>query len=392
MEIRNLQPSEMIDAVRLSEFAFQYELSDTEREERSKTLDPKQTWGGFIEGRLASKLTILDLHIWIHGKTFPMGGIAGVATWPEYRRQGMVGQLIRHGLKVMKAQGQSVSLLAPFSYSFYRKYGWEMLTELKKYEIDIAKLPRYSVNSGTIRRVGQDIDLLNSIYERFACNYNGMLVRPEQWWRNHVFARKQKQATAAVYYSPDGNADGYILYDVKERQCTIYEWVSLTPEASRAIWKFVADHDSMIDKVVVRMPLDDQLPFLLLDPRIKHENEPCFMARIVDVESFLNEYSWDCDHSHTRLRLAICDDHAEWNQGLYEIRRENNHIQCHRMDDHEADGTEIRCDIQSLSVMLFGYKRPRFLHAIDRLEGEAAAVAALEQWIPARTTCFLDFF
>lgn len=392
MEIRNLKPTEMIDAIRLSEFAFQYELTETEREERLKTMDPKQVWGGFIEGRLASKLNILDLHVWIHGKIFSMGGIAGVATWPEYRRQGMVGQLIRHGLQVMKTKGQSVSLLAPFSYGFYRKYGWEMLTELKKYEIDIAKLPRYPAGDGSIRRVGHDFALLNSIYERFAANYNGMLTRPEQWWRNHVFARKKKQATAAVYYTPDGEAAGYILYDVKERQCTIYEFVSLDPQASRAIWKFVADHDSMIDKVVVSMPMDDQLPYLLLDPRIKHENEPCFMARIVDAESFLSEYPWACDHSHDRLRLAIRDDHAEWNQGVFEVRRENNRVQCIRIDNEAVDGTEIQCDIQSLSVMLFGYKRPQFLHAVERIEGNASAIAALEQWIPNRATCFYDFF
>ncbi len=52
-----------------------------------------------------------------------MGGVAGVATYPEYRRSGYVKELLQHSLQTMKKDGYTVSMLHPFAVSFYRKYG-----------------------------------------------------------------------------------------------------------------------------------------------------------------------------------------------------------------------------------------------------------------------------
>ena len=60
-----------------------------------------------------------------------MGGIAGVATWPENRRQGHVSTLLKHALQEMKSKGQTLSFLHPFSIPFYRKFGWELYAEYK---------------------------------------------------------------------------------------------------------------------------------------------------------------------------------------------------------------------------------------------------------------------
>jgi predicted acetyltransferase len=91
-QIRTLKQEELIDSMKLSEFAFQNRLSAQEREERIQLQKAEGIWGYFVDDKLAAKLTILDLQTWIHSKNFAMGGIAGVATWPEYRRKGMVGK------------------------------------------------------------------------------------------------------------------------------------------------------------------------------------------------------------------------------------------------------------------------------------------------------------
>ncbi|TKH33755.1 GNAT family N-acetyltransferase, partial [Paenibacillus polymyxa] len=38
---------------------------------------------------------------------------------------GMVSRLLTHALEEMKTAGQSLSFLHPFSFAFYRKFGWE---------------------------------------------------------------------------------------------------------------------------------------------------------------------------------------------------------------------------------------------------------------------------
>ena len=70
------------------------------------------------------------------GQEWKMGGIAGVATYPEYRRNGYVKKLLIQALEKMRNDQQIVSLLHPFDIGFYRKFGWEVFTENKKMLID----------------------------------------------------------------------------------------------------------------------------------------------------------------------------------------------------------------------------------------------------------------
>ena len=58
---------------------------------------------GIIEGNdLAAKLHLIPFHIYIGKEKFKMGGVAGVATYPEYRRSGYVKELLQHSLQTMK--------------------------------------------------------------------------------------------------------------------------------------------------------------------------------------------------------------------------------------------------------------------------------------------------
>ncbi len=61
-------------------------------------------------------------------------------------------------------------------------------------------------------------------------------------------------------------------------------------------------------------------------------------------------------------------------------------------NDTVSDRTAIRCDIQTLSALLLGYKRPEELHRIGRIGGVEEVLAQWEAIIPRRTTYMLDFF
>ena len=96
--IRQILADEVESSLKLSEFAFQYALSPEERQERIANYKPDQHWGFFVEDKLASKMSVLPFHIWLNDRSIAMGGIASVATWPEYRRSGMVHKMLLHAL------------------------------------------------------------------------------------------------------------------------------------------------------------------------------------------------------------------------------------------------------------------------------------------------------
>jgi predicted acetyltransferase len=394
-QIRNLKREELSESMALSEFAFQYELSEEERQERISGMNTDRFWGYFVDGQLAAKLTIWEFHTWLQGKPFAMGGVAGVATWPEFRRKGMVGQLLKHALKVMKDAGETVSFLHPFEFSFYRKYGWETYVHFLKYEIPTELLPRFDIEEGSkIERISKDWKLLNSIYEEYARRYNGMLIRDEEWWTNRYF--KFKKGNAATFRNAQGELKGYIFYQVMDKIFTIHELVFLDEEARRGLWKFIADHDSMIQKVILQAPSDDNLPFLFSNPRIKQEIVPYFMARIVDVEALLGKYPFTQAGDGKPLFIKISDQHAEWNNGLFEMHinaaGEAKVVKHSEVKDADKGAPQLVCDIQTLSACLMGYQQASFLHQIGRIRGDAADIVRLEKLIPVRTTYLADFF
>jgi predicted acetyltransferase len=396
-QIRTLKQEELVESLRLSEFAFQYELSPEDMAERIGWTDPAQVWGYFVDEKLAAKLNILNFETWLHGKLFAMGGIAGVATWPEYRRQGMVGQLLVQALRAMKENGQTLSFLAPFSFAFYRKYGWETYVDYQKYEIQTDKLPRTHASEGSkIQRIALDWQVLNPLYQAYAKRFSGTMNRTEDWWNNRFF--KFRKGTAAVYHNAEGEARGYIFYQVKEKVLTVHELVALDEDARRGLWKFIADHDSMIEKVLVSAPSDDSLPFLLSDPKFKQETITYFMARIVDVPAFMAQYAFQTkgNESIEPIYLKIMDKQAEWNDGLFRLQlNASGATECLKM--HEFTGTVpstsmISCDIQTLAVMMMGYKSATFLSRIGRLNGTEEEVSRLEAHLPVRTTYLMDHF
>ncbi|QHW32798.1 GNAT family N-acetyltransferase [Paenibacillus rhizovicinus] len=393
-EIRVLQHDDLGDSIELSAFAFQFELSADDKANRIAQADPGQTWGFFAEGKLAAKLQIIPFHTWVNGRRFAMGGIAGVATWPEYRRGGKVAQLLGHALKVMRDRGQTLSFLAPFKFEFYRKYGWETYVDYVQYEIPSDGLPKFKAAEGSsVVRVARDGELLNPIYESYAKQFNGMLERDAGRWSKAFFGKK---GTAAIYLNPQGEARGYVFYQVRNSVATIHELVFLDEEARRGLWKFIADHDSMITKAEVKAPVDDQLPFLMQEPRFKQERTPYFMARIVDAEAFLTQYVYAARSGAEPLYLRISDPHADWNEGVYRMAFANGGTTAEVTKLAEGEAPEesevLSCTIQTLTAMFMGYQRPGFMARIERLQGSQDSIDRLEAALPQRATYLADFF
>ncbi|MFB9757833.1 GNAT family N-acetyltransferase [Ectobacillus funiculus] len=192
MQIRQLTDQEFDERVELSMYAFQYELAAEEMTEVRSRFKPEETWGVFIQNRLAAQLTLIPLQIYLHGKTFSMGGIASVSTWPEFRRQGLVAHLLTHAMELMKENGQTISFLTPFAFDFYRKYGWETYIDYKRYEIETALLPKRKETGGHVEQRTGNIELLSGIYEEYASRYNGTLRRTKEWWETLVLRRKKR--------------------------------------------------------------------------------------------------------------------------------------------------------------------------------------------------------
>ncbi|KHF40912.1 GNAT family N-acetyltransferase [Halalkalibacter okhensis] len=389
MYINNITEKHYLEAVRLSEYAFQRKLPNDEVDERIQHMKKNhQIIGVLDEEKLIAKLHFLPLQVYINRKKVNMGGVAGVATYPEYRRKGLVKGMLTHILEKMKAEGYLVSMLYPFSVPFYREYGWELFANRLTVSMKKSDLKFQGESCGRIRRFSNTMPVsdLNVIYEQYAKGFTGMLVRSVDWWKNRL------KDTHVAMFSDDANEPrGYMTYTVKEKKMKVEEFVALDSQARRGLWNYICQHDSMIEDLEMIVDEREPLLFSLHEPRVKLEITPYFMTRIVDVEAFLKEVSFNQNGTQEQLILQVSDDYAPWNNQTLQLKGgQVSVLKASGMNQNRAN--TIQLSINALSAILFGYKRPLELMEIGQITGDEESIRAFEEMVPREKPFFYDFF
>ncbi|WP_127579331.1 GNAT family N-acetyltransferase [Paenibacillus koleovorans] len=395
--IRQLRPDEVDQFMDMTQVAFAVTFSEDDLKARSKQVVPEQIWGYYLEDRLAARIAIIPFETYLEGEKYKMGGIAHVATYPEMRRNGMVGKLMTHSLEVMRANGQTISMLNPFAYGFYRKYGWEWFCDHTTYSMDIQHVPRFKDASGTVKRgSAADLETINRIYDQYAMRYNGMLVRTEEWWKSTVLRRKL--GSLAMSYDEAGEPNGYMLYTIRDRKMRISEFLALSFEGRKSLWQFIANHDSILDKVDFNSPLNDPVMMLVGEPdKVEREYFSYFMFRIVDWQALAGRFRFEKLTPGTELLFDLTDEHASWNSGTWRlVWLSDGGVSVTRLEAEEASAcaTAARCklDIRTLSAIVCGFRRPSAMAEIGRIHGDAASIALLERAMPRRLSLIIDMF
>ncbi|MGM0844467.1 MAG: GNAT family N-acetyltransferase [Bacillota bacterium] len=381
MSIKRLNKQHYEETLNLSMYAFQYKVPDEEKENKLKQLDDHEIYGIEDEDQIAAKLHLLSLSVLLGEKQYKMGGIAGVATYPEYRRQGLVKELLTFTLKRMREKGQTLSMLHPFSIAFYRKYGWELFAEYKKVRIPKAELIMIKQVPGTVKRFNKDCYPLQieQTYRQYARQFSGMLVREKDWWKDRTI----NTLHAAVYYDREGVEKGYILYEIKNQKMKVEEFIVLNGEARNGLWNFICQHDSMLTEAELILPPGDPLPFLLHNPKIQTELHPYFMARVVDVSGF---FELHFENFKGELSVKITDCYAPWNNGIFLITSEKVTAQS------SSSKADLEMDVNALIPLFFGIYSPEELIEMELIKGNPQKVQLLKQNLQTKPGLFLDFF
>jgi predicted acetyltransferase len=347
------------------------------------------TWGMWEGDELRSAVTIEHYQVHLGENVIaPMGGIAGVACLPADRGRGYARTLLRRSLETMREQGQYISALYPFSWDYYRKFGWEWVGVKREYTLPTTVL-NVSPETDRVRAAStHDYALIKQVYTEFSKRYRGMLARDDRLW-NRTLNDEDKKYTFRYLYEGDNGPEGYIIYRHGEGDMThLREFIALTPHARRGLLGLLHRLDMQIPKIKISAAGDDTLWMEQMHWDFDTKIWPVNMGRVVDIPQAFGAWS-PVLSAIGKVCFSVRDEHAPWNDGSWHVMFENGICQVNRSHDEP----QVEMDIQALSQLYWGTPTAKELRAAGRLSvHDERGYLALQDLMQGPPMCMFDGF
>ncbi len=245
-------------------------------------LEPGRTIGAFVGGQLVGTADAVT-----SGLTLPGGATVGhaavthIGVLPSFTRKGIATDLIHHQLRDIAARGEVVATLRASEATIYERYGYGVASSSQTVEVQTARAAlRPDVGSGgpvRLLAVGEAWDVLPRIYAENRPSRPGTIDRPGVWWQGLRMRTESSPGPSYVAVHGDaGSESGFARYrpvDTEvwfvsdQRTIAVEDFFAPTMEAYVGLLRFLLGLD-LIDRVVFWMlPVDDPLPWLLVDRR-----------------------------------------------------------------------------------------------------------------------------
>ena len=396
LHIRPVEEKDVDQFNELLSYVFQITESDIEEsgyeskremiKSKRPILELSKVFGWFNGDQLVSQIAVYPCEVNIHGTLYKMGGVTGVGTYPEYAGHGLMKDLIKLALETMRADQQWISYLYPYNVPYYRRKGWEMMSDKLTFKIRDTQLPKTVEVPGIVERKEVDDPDVFTVYNQFSRENHGALQRTAFHWEEYWRYENEESRTAAVYYNKSGHPTGVLFYWVAEEVFHVKEMFYLNQEARNGLWNFISAHFSMVYWVKGDIYKNEPLAFLLEDSQNKETIEPYYMARIVDVTEFLKKFPFKAFDQP--FHFVVSDPVAEWNNGIFGL----NYAKGEVIVSNDPIGKAVQLDIQTLTCVLMNYRRPAYLARIERLHTDSDTLQLLETIIPDMEAYFGDYF
>jgi predicted acetyltransferase len=299
----------------------------------TKLLEPGRTIGAFVDDELVGTADAVT-----SGLTLPGGAVVGhaavthIGVLPSFTRKGIATELLHHQLRDFAARGEVVATLRASEATIYERYGYGVASSSQSVEVVTARAAlRADVGTGGRVRLidaAEVWDVLPRIYAENRPCRPGTIDRPEVWWE--ALRLRTESASGAWYvavHGEPGSETGFARYrpiDTErwfvsdQRTIVVEDFFAPTMAAYLGLLRFLLNLD-LIDRVLFWMlPVDDPLPWLLVDRRAArttaiHDET---WLRIIDVQKALSARRYE---SGSAVTIAVNDPLLQGNSGTFRI-------------------------------------------------------------------------
>ena len=322
------------------------------------------------------------------GAAVETSGLTMVAVLPTHRRRGILRRMMRAHLDDARAQGFALAALFASEGGIYGRFGYGMAAF--RAEIDVRRertaFTRPGPTEGRVRLVGEAeaAATFPAIWDRVRASRPGMLSRSAAWWRaRRLFEpdalRAGRPPLHRALLSIDGRPAGYAIYRLAGTASTqspdlpvdVVEAMGDSPEATRAIWRYLFDLDALDSVRASQLPIDHPLLHLLAEPaRLGTRLRDGLWIRLVDVGAALSGRRLG---EGPPLVLEVEDAFCPWNTGRYRLAG--------GAVERTGEGPDLSLDADALGAAYLGGVRLTELaqagRVVERTPGAVSRADAL---------------
>lgn len=322
MQYRKVTPEERMHVTRLQGIVFSFTPNEQEIREQIEKGEYKSdiTYGAIDEnGRVIAGMDVIPYIMWFDGHKVPMYGIGGVASMPESRRQGNIRKLFEKAFDDIYEKGAVFSHLYPFSYDYYRKFGYEHVGAVCKYTLPL-EYARKLKNNGTAHEFIKGDEAqgrLIEVYEAYASRHNIMVSRADERWEG-VFNVALFGADRLYYWKDAaGGIKSWVKFKKEGDAMRVHDIAWADHESMLGILQFIGMFEGAAENLKLRAS-PEFLPELYWNELydIEEERDLMGMNRIVDARRALELMKKDGEGKFT---IRISDGFAAWNNNIYTV-------------------------------------------------------------------------
>jgi len=148
----------------------------------SPYVDRRYTWLLKVNGQVVSHVRIQPNFVRIGRARLWVGGIAGVATHPDFRNGGFASRLMNHVVEVMRDEGFDISILFGIP-NFYHRFGYLPMLPTYRMHIDVKVLTPLKRRLRVRRCLRRDAGRAMTAQKRWDAGTICSVLRTAQHWR-----------------------------------------------------------------------------------------------------------------------------------------------------------------------------------------------------------------
>ena len=356
---------------------------ENQSEQVARVLPAERIYAAWEGERAVGGLGAYPFQLTVPGGRVPAAGVTIAGVLPTHRRRGILRAMMRALLDACYRQGEPVAYLWATEDTIYGRFGFGLASFTAEIDLPRERSAFHAsfAHSGRVRLVSPTAaeGYLAPIYEHVAAATPGMFARSSVWWQTRMLVdppwrRGTGGDLQCAVLEQEGRPSAYALYRMNsafERglqtgSVLVIEAIGESPEAMRAIWRYLLDIDWMPRVRASLLPLDHPLLLLLAEPRrLGFSLRDGVWVRLIDVQAALAARSYQ---PHGSVIIEVVDEFCPWNAGRWRVGSD--------CVERTEDDPTLRCDVSALgSVYLGGFTWTQLARAL-RVERAFAGAAA----------------